>query len=129
MAKEKEPVEAYDEKTDFTVAEKIDHTTIIFHMIERINRAAFIGDDFSLLRGIDTLESDIPKKWEDENYKDEMDTIKQEAGDQELLLGVNTSEEDKRTTFYRFAQKKFRALMNLLDRRGLFGEREIEEVI
>jgi len=119
----------YDEEKDFLLAEKVKHTLIIFRLLDNINRASFHGNDFAFLRGIDTLESNIPDEWEDDKYKEEMEQIKKKSKREFVLLGTYPTDKAQSDLLYEFAQKKLRAIINLLDRRGMFGERDIEEVI
>jgi len=118
------PTDNYNEDTDFKLMEKVDHTSVLFHMIERINKAAFTGDDFSFFRGIDTLESNIPFEWEDEEYKIEIKGIRKKIERKVAYNNIGNEEAS-----YTSAQLKMRAIMNLLERRGLFGEISGEEII
>ena len=116
-------------KEDFILSEKIDHKQILFQMMLNMNKAAFDGDDVKFFRGVDTLESNVPKVWEDDEYTTELDAAKNNASDEVILLGKLASDDEKGNVAYQYAQYKYRAIVNLFERRGLFGEREIEEVI
>jgi len=116
-------------KEDFILSEKIDHKQILFQMMLNMNKAAFVGDDVKFFRGVDTLESNVPKVWEDERYRTELEDAKTNACEEVVMLGKLASDDEKGAIAYQYGQFKYRAIINLFERRGMFGEREIEEVI
>lgn len=96
-------------------------------MIDNINRASFGGNDQSFFRGVETLEANIPKDWEDEEYEHDMVGINNKRSDDEIRLGPHKMGDA--SVQYSYTLAKFRAINNLLERRGTFGERDIEETI
>lgn len=115
------------EKNKELVSEDIDYSKLIFWQIDRILKAITEYNENCII-GVDALEIALTHHHDDiffEELQEIDDWYKKQANKVQVMGRISTRDHDQ-LNFLK-AKKKFRAIMRLIDRIGMFPEKETEQ--